>query len=443
MVQKKKSSEKLRPVINLKPLNQFLVKKSFKVDHLGVVMKLVRKGNWALSIDLTDAYFHVPILLNHRMFLKFAVGHHCYQFRCLHFGPTTAPRIFTKMLSAVLQFLREQGVQITAYLDDSLLFQNHPDYLCNSRDTALQVLNRLGFLVNLVKSELLPSQSVKFIGVQFQLNRGIVSGTQEWFAKIKALIHSSSAQNQTSALMLLRILGINNGINNSGYEVGSFTHETNSIAPVVLLESQVKRHQGVDTSEHCPAMLFSIMVVTGRECFGGSSIVTGTSRSVRGRGRGGGGRGGGAIWRAGQYWSGPTTCQWWHTSTSRGVVSGGTRSPPLCMRLWQLFMEAEQLNSRITATHVAGVLNQRADHLSRFRIQATEWMLNRSVVNQIFHCLGRPLIDLFASDQHHVLPTFCSWLPSQKAYQIDAFSLSWTGMYVYAYPPICLISRIS
>ena len=287
MVQKKKSSEKLRPVINLKPLNQFLVKKSFKVDHLGVVMKLVRKGNWSLSIDLTDAYFHVPILLNHRMFLKFAVGHHCYQFRCLHFGPTTAPRVFTKMLSAVLQFLREQGVQITAYLDDSLLFQNHPDYLCNSRDTALQVLNRLGFLVNLVKSELPPSQSVKFIGVQFQLNRGIVSGTQEWFAKIKALIHSSSAQNQTSALMLLRILGINNGINNSGYEVGSFTHETNSIAPVVLLESQVKRHQGVDTSEHCPAMLFSIMVVTGRECFGGSSIVTGTSRSVRGRGRGG------------------------------------------------------------------------------------------------------------------------------------------------------------
>ena len=30
----KKNSEKLRPVINLKPLNQFLVKKTFKMDHL-------------------------------------------------------------------------------------------------------------------------------------------------------------------------------------------------------------------------------------------------------------------------------------------------------------------------------------------------------------------------------------------------------------------------
>ena len=40
----KKNSEKLRPVINLKPLNQFLLKKSFKMDHLGVVMKLLRKA---------------------------------------------------------------------------------------------------------------------------------------------------------------------------------------------------------------------------------------------------------------------------------------------------------------------------------------------------------------------------------------------------------------
>ena len=204
----KKNSEKLRPVINLKPLNQFLLKKSFKMDHLGVVMKLLREGDWALSIDLTDAYLHVPIRPNHRKFLRFAVGNHCYQFRCLPFGPTTAPRVFTKMLSAVMQFLREQGVQITAYLDDSLLFQNQPEYLCNSRDTTLQVLNRLGFLVNLVKSELVPSQSVKFIGAHFQLKRGIVSATQERFQKIKTLIQECSSRNQTSALMLLRILGV-------------------------------------------------------------------------------------------------------------------------------------------------------------------------------------------------------------------------------------------
>ena len=47
----KKNSEKLRPVINLKPLNQFLWKKSFKMDHLGVVMKLLRKGDWVNRFD--------------------------------------------------------------------------------------------------------------------------------------------------------------------------------------------------------------------------------------------------------------------------------------------------------------------------------------------------------------------------------------------------------
>ena len=179
----KNNSEKLRPVINLKPLNQFLLKKSFKIDHLGVVMKLLRKGDWTLSVDLTNAYLHVPILSNHRKFLRFVVGHHCCQFRYLSFGPTTAPRVYAECSSAILEGTGNADHGISGRFS---LVSESSRYLCNSRDTTLQVLNRLGFLVNLEKSELLPSR----------------------FAKIKELIQSSSAQNQISALMLLRILGV-------------------------------------------------------------------------------------------------------------------------------------------------------------------------------------------------------------------------------------------
>ena len=193
----KNNSEKLRLVINLKPLNQFLLKKSFKMDHLGVVMKLLRKGDWALSVDLTNAYLHVPILSNHRRFLRFAVGHHCYQFRYLSFGPTTAPWVYAECSSAILEGTGSVDHGISGRVS---LVSESSRYLCNNRDTTLQVLNRLGFLVNLEKSELLPSQSVKFIVAQFQLNRR--------FAKIKELIQSNSAQNQISALMLLRILEV-------------------------------------------------------------------------------------------------------------------------------------------------------------------------------------------------------------------------------------------
>ena len=467
----KKNSETLRPVINLKPLNQFLLKKSFKMDHLGVVMKLLREGDWALSIDLTDAYLHVPIRPNHRKFLRFAVGNHCYQFRCLPFGPTTAPRVFTKMLSAVMQFLREQGVQITAYLDDSLLFQNQPQFLCNSRDTTLQVLNRLGFLVNFVKSELVPSQSVKFIGAHFQLKRGIVSATQERFQKIKTLIQECSSRNQTSALMLLRILGVMAStiqVMRLGrlhmrpiqlYLIHFWSPKFRDIKALVPVNSVLRSHfqwwlQEENVLEGVPLqpVLPEVSITTDASLTGWGAVcldkaaqgcwseqesqlhinlleMEAVIRAVR------------------QFRMDLMGKAILIRSDNMSVVTyinkqGGTRSPSLCMRVWQLFMEVEQLSSRITATHVAGILNQRADHLSRFRIQATEWMLNRSVVHQIFHCLGRPLIDLFASDRNHVLPTFCSWLPSQNAYQIDAFSLSWTGMFAYAYPPICLIPRI-
>ena len=43
----------------------------FKRDYLKVVMGLLLKGDWAISIDLTDAYLHVPICPNHRKCLKF------------------------------------------------------------------------------------------------------------------------------------------------------------------------------------------------------------------------------------------------------------------------------------------------------------------------------------------------------------------------------------
>ena len=376
----------------------------------------------------------------------------------------------TKMLGAVMQFLREQGVQITAYLDDSLLFQNQPEYLCNSRDTTLQVLNRLGFLVNLVKSELVPSQSVKFIGAHFQLKRGIVSATQERFQKIKTLIQECSSRNQTSALMLLRILGVMAStiqVMRLGrlhmrpiqlYLMHFWSPKLRDIKALVPVNSVLRSHfqwwlQEENVLEGVPLQpVPEVSITTDASLTGWGAVCL--DKAVQG------------------CWSEQESQLHINLLEMEAVIRAvrqfrmdlmgkailirsdnmsvvtyinkqwGTRSPSLCMRVWQLFMEVEQLSSRITATHVAGILNQRADHLSRFRIQATEWMLNRSVVHQIFHCLGRPLIDLFASDRNHVLPTFCSWLPSQNAYQIDAFSLSWTGMFAYAYPPICLIPRI-
>ena len=83
----------MRPIINLRPLNQYLKKQHFEMDTLNKVLNLVKPNDWAISIDLTDAYLHIPIFSKH---LRFCVENRCYQWKTMCFGPTSAPRVFTK-----------------------------------------------------------------------------------------------------------------------------------------------------------------------------------------------------------------------------------------------------------------------------------------------------------------------------------------------------------
>ena len=48
-----------RPIINLKPMNRFVVKKSFKMETIKNVRQVLRPGMWAATVDLKDAYYHI------------------------------------------------------------------------------------------------------------------------------------------------------------------------------------------------------------------------------------------------------------------------------------------------------------------------------------------------------------------------------------------------
>ena len=56
--------------------------------------------------------------------------------------------------------------------------------------------------------------------------------------------------------------------------------------------------------------------------------------------------------------------------------------------------------------------------------------------------LGTPMIDLFASEANRKMELFCSWIPSPKAWAIDALSVSWQNMDAYVFPPIALIPKV-
>lgn len=89
-------------------------------DTITKVLNLVKQGDWAISLDLKDAYFHVQIFKKHKEFLRFCVNNQVYKFKALCFGPTSSPRVFTKVVSVVASHLRKQNIRLAIYLDDWL-----------------------------------------------------------------------------------------------------------------------------------------------------------------------------------------------------------------------------------------------------------------------------------------------------------------------------------
>ena len=54
-----------RPVVNLRPLNQFMVNIHFKMESLNMMRDLLRQGDWMVSTDLKDAYLSVTVWEGH------------------------------------------------------------------------------------------------------------------------------------------------------------------------------------------------------------------------------------------------------------------------------------------------------------------------------------------------------------------------------------------
>ena len=111
----------MRPVINLKGLNKFVRMEYFKMEGRHLPNSMVKSGDWFIKVDFKDAYFYVPVHLNHQRFLSFRWEGRMFQFSCLPFGLASAPRIFIKVMKPALVCLRQSGVWCIMYLDVLLI----------------------------------------------------------------------------------------------------------------------------------------------------------------------------------------------------------------------------------------------------------------------------------------------------------------------------------
>ena len=86
-----KPHQRWRPVIDLSRLNTFLHVEKFKMETPESIKTSLIPGEWVSSIDLSDAYLHIPIHPNSMKYLRFCHRSQVSQFTSLPFGLATAP----------------------------------------------------------------------------------------------------------------------------------------------------------------------------------------------------------------------------------------------------------------------------------------------------------------------------------------------------------------
>jgi len=197
-----------RPILNLKPLNAFIHPKRFRMQCLSVVLKGDIKGKWATSLDLKDAYLHVPIREQDRKWLRFKVNGQAYEFTCLPFGLSTAPRVFTRVTQELGAFLRRQGIQIYMYLDDWLMLSS--TRLEAERDIKFvcEQVKAAGFIINIPKSCFTPTQTPQYLGATLQLALGRVLPSDDRVLNLISCSIFLMNMGEAPAIVWLKVLGL-------------------------------------------------------------------------------------------------------------------------------------------------------------------------------------------------------------------------------------------
>ncbi|XP_078608493.1 uncharacterized protein LOC144880269 [Branchiostoma floridae x Branchiostoma japonicum] len=471
-----KKSGGLRPVINLRPLNRCLFVPKFKMEHLSLVQDLVRPGDFFCKIDLTDAYFSVAIHSTHQRFLSFAWKNRFYSFVCMAFGISTAPRIFSKILKVITSHLRRRGIRLICYLDDMLIIASDYERCRQDAKTATEFIAHVGFVTNLGKSILEPTQRIVFLG------SGLDSVTMSLFLPNDKVIELSRLANavlekgRLTARELAHVIGkfqaaavsvllaplhfrqlqllLISTLRRTGRDWDALVHLPQD-AQQDLVWWRDSLPQNYDRPIHCPVGDIVIESDASQLGWGAFSdgISTGGRWSVRERARHIN-----QLEMMAATFAVQSFCKDKVNSAVRiksdnsTVVAyinrrGGTKSSvlaDLALNLWSFCVERGLL---LSAVHVAGLDNVRADFKSRNFNRLTEWSVSPSVyeiILQICPALRNPrAVDLFASRLNRKLRLYVSWEPDPEAVGTDAFTLDWNQWEaLYAFPPFILVGRV-
>lgn len=122
---------------------------------------------------------------------------------------------------------------------------------------------------------------------------------------------------------------------------------------------------------------------------------------------------------------------------------GGIQLPHLTNVTKQLLQWCEHRKLFMYASYIRSSDNSNADWESRRTHPDIEWQLADYAYQyqDIINNFSAPNIDLFACRINIKCPTYLSWHRDPDAYAVNAFTISWTNFFSYAFPPFTMILK--
>ncbi|KAA6371632.1 MAG: hypothetical protein EZS28_032841 [Streblomastix strix] len=121
-----KPHQKWRKILDLSSLNKVIHTIHFKMNGTDQLTDLIRKGDWATSLDLKSAFHYQIVYLLHKQYLAFETMAKVDQYSAKAFGTKHSSIFFAQALAMVLtKIRRESNIRIFNSIDDlHLIYQD-------------------------------------------------------------------------------------------------------------------------------------------------------------------------------------------------------------------------------------------------------------------------------------------------------------------------------
>lgn len=481
----KKNSEKVRVITDLRALNSCHHIPKHKQETWKSVQTLLqdKKLKWGLTLDLKNFYHHLQMHPKMQRWMRFKMGTTGYQILGMPFGWALSPWWANKFIKPIRSWLQNAQIPHAWWIDDILIMGETKEQTEQNATRLVEILTSLGIQINTEKSDKEATMQIKYVGQHINLQemkyQPLKEKTDMSIAMIKKQMEGKRFQPRNLAALAGQLIDqTKNNVALQGLPqqlskqaaAGVMTNVRKYQTwnrPKIWGTTVEKPPQLKRTLEMCLKSVEEPVHRTIRPTnVAEYNLLTDASQKSWGVTLKRGKR---EVATATGWWGQVDRCKHITHKEAKASALGliqmiptikmgshvhiqsdatstvytwlkGSKVEGLNTPIRHALIKAHQKKLHITATHIPGKMNQRADWLSR-NPDCKNYRLDREVyMKACFHFQFYPNLDLFASRANRQTKHFCSWRTDLMSMG-NAFGVTWTGHRCWMNPPWDIIAQ--